>query len=213
MNRIFKLSNKKVEALKAICKESNCIWIDSSYGGKRFGFKVSDKWKKENKEVFTEDNIDRVYLESYFKMLSEFNPISDEFIKNNSLEYGHINAIRQSYYSYYMKGDLHGVSELEDNIDGVIMIDYKRPFGNSYVIGDVMCNFGIDNDEHDIDYEGLHGHLIDESINAVKSFFIEETFNPKLAIRSYGRLYWQMETFEQKESLLTKIKNYINEYF
>ncbi len=208
INRVFILNDKKVEALKTICKESNCIYFDSSYGGKRFGFKVTKQWKKENLEFFIEDSIDRVYLESYFKMLSQFNPISDEFIKKNSLEDGHIRAIRQSYYSYYMKDDLDGIVELEDEYDGIITMDYKRPFGNSNVFSDVLSNFDIDNQSPDINYEELLGHLIDESINAVKAFFIEEPFNPKLAIRSYGRLYWQMEIFEPKESIITKIKNY-----
>jgi hypothetical protein len=67
----------------------------------------------------------------YITFIARHNPIPQELINECNIKQGHINLIKRCYFQY-------------DTSDGnCVMLAYKRPFGNSYVMGDVLHEFGI----------------------------------------------------------------------
>lgn len=203
MLKKFKLDKQKVEALKEICREENSINIDSEYGGYRFGFLVSKEWRKKNLQFFIKDNIDKYHIESYFKMISQFNTISNDFIEAQKLEPPYKRLLRNSYYRYYINDEVGLV--LDDNIDGVIMLNYKRPFGNKCVIGDVFYEFGYDSYDEKfkgVDIEKEYEYLINDTVTKIKQYFITHPFKENLTIESLSSnspLYWHMGIVEEKK--------------
>lgn len=156
---ILRLDQKIVDALSELCKEENVVWVEYSYG-RRFGFKVSDSWKEKYSDL---------KLNILFGFISRCY-IFDKDIKNKlGLNENYINLIRRSYYYF-------------DDYDNIIHLEHKRPFGNSYVIGDVLDEFNISQFDKDgelieQDWEEEYSELLENVIEKIKDFFINCKFS------------------------------------
>jgi hypothetical protein len=168
MELTLNLNWKIIQILKDIFKEENIIWYDSAYGGQRFGFKFDkEKAEKENPELFTSGK----FIDLYLKLICEMTHLNEDFINDYGFEEGHINLLRRSYFY------TEDASENSFNL-ALITIQYKRPFGNSYVLGDVLGEFGIpqfDENGNKLDVSGYE-YLIDDTMNKIKDFLINHTF-------------------------------------
>src|SRR5690606_28984941 len=128
-----------------LCKDENVIWIKSSYGGSRFGFKITEEWKQKYKYLLTSKDKNfksrySIILTDYFRLISTCYHITTEHSKNLDINEYHINLLRNTYFDYNIGG---GIEEDDDEdykgyVHEAIFLGYKRPFGNSYVIGDVL---------------------------------------------------------------------------
>jgi hypothetical protein len=83
---------------------------------------------------YEEDNEDKIddfgHLSTYLMFFARFCNITDEFIKKHDIKQYHISLFRRMYYEY---DDYSNHS--------CVNIGYKRPYGNSYVIGDLRDEY------------------------------------------------------------------------
>lgn len=197
---IFTLGQRIADAIKELCKEENIVWKSSAYGGNRFGFKISKEWSEKYPELLknSDDNID-VMLSQYFRVLC-CTIIEKDVAKKIGLNNKHIRLLRRSYYDYESVDEFFDDIFLEDsdedfknemnNCVGILFLAYKRPFGNSNVIGDVLEEFDIstvdeNGDDIEKDWEEEYGYLLEETVQKIKDFFIYHPFDSSLQVEYY----------------------------
>ena len=209
MRKNFKLTSEIILALKSICKLDNVKWVDSNSGGKRFCFLISKEFINKNHQLFEEDEINRAYIQSYFKMITEFNPVSKKFIDKYNIKDGHISLLRDCWFDYWTIDDMGDLLvDIDTNIVGVVMLDFKRPFGNYDVLGDVCDALAMNDDELPELTDDENDNLVNSCITMVMNYLIEETFELNMQIKNKKRSYWTMERIFKKDTLLHKIFNY-----
>lgn len=85
-------------------------------------------WKKEVNDKVANLG-DFGLLSNYIQFFCRFCEITDEFITKHNVEEYHISLIRRMYFDY---------DDYEDDENGIyVTMGYKRPYGNSHVIGDI----------------------------------------------------------------------------
>lgn len=227
MNRkkqIVTLGQRRADALKELCKEDNIIWRESYYGGRRFCFKISKEWAEKYPDLVStkDENFESVFSNDavstlYFRILGQ--SIID---KNTSYEIGlnenHIRLLRRTYFDY----EEINQKLLEDESDvvkneigdsfGLLYLGYKRPFGNSNVIGDILEEFDIstvdeNGDYLDKDWDEEYGHLLEDSVQKIKDFFIHHPFDGSIQVEYESYSFKPTDKYLRKE----KIEKLLNE--
>jgi hypothetical protein len=207
--KLVKLNDIVVSALTELCKDENITWIESGYGGRRFGFLINDNWRKKYGYLLgtKDENFESPYangsiLEYYFKMVSNIYIISDSFAESLGLTENHLKLLRSTYY------------RCEEDEEGrtALFLEYKRPFGNSDVIDDVLEAFNISmNDEEgekiDKDWEEEYKDLLDDVIVKIKNFFLCCEFSTE--IEGIGDRYFDFEPTPQylRKKKINKLLN------
>ncbi len=168
----IQITTADIEIIKELCKEDNIVWKSSSYGGERFCFKISNEWKSQNSKYFKDERSPNS-LSTIFKFITKCSDIPEDFSKKYNVLKGHENLLRRSYF------DVDTFSF--DDEDYGIWLAYKRPFGNSHVIGDVLEAFNLypkEEEEYDkfSELADSKKYLLDETINIIKNFFTEVPF-------------------------------------
>ncbi len=189
------LNKKIVEDLKEVFTEKNLIWKNSSYGGRRFGFLIPDKWI-ETFELLSSYNYDVAIIE-YTKFICSCHPIPKEYIKKNNVTDAHIILIRNSYFYYN---------------DNYLFLDFKKPFGNSSPMYDVLRAFQIPYIDDsgkmlNINWEAEYGYLLDDAIIKIKDFLINMIFDEDLEGVSHFLKYELTDAYLRKN----KIKNLLKQ--
>lgn len=199
MSKIIKLNKEIVNNLKELFKEENIKWVNSWYGGKRFGFLISNEWKNKNPEMFL-SNIFEIKLIEIIQFICQYNPIDETYIKNNNLNQGDINLIKRSYFQQSYDNDI-------DN-KYYLWLALKRPFGNSYVIGDILEEYNIEiNHDDNIKYEEKYSDLMDEVIIKIKNYLINAEFDELLEAYSDGYGNYILTTEYLRRKKINKLLN------
>jgi len=164
-DEIIKIDIHIIKAIKEIFKEENLSWEISSYGGNRFIFTLPNKWIENNHSIIFKDSkfISMEILDTYIKIILSCNYISrEDKIKYNLMKVD-ILLMRKADVIY--------------NTDGYFELSYKRPFGNSNVIGDFLQCYGID-----YVYSNRENYktMLDESILKIADYLINATFDEDL---------------------------------
>jgi hypothetical protein len=134
-------------------------------------------WKKEDNEMPTE------HIATLIHFMSKLVDFTPEFIKKYDVKQYHINLIRRMYIEHEGDGD-----------GKMALMDYKRPYGNSHVLGDVyeeyekVCGYPIKFEDIPKDY--LEGYVEGES-------------DPTDFISDYISEYW----FDNNGDFLLNIHN------
>ena len=192
---ILKIS-KILPLLKEICTVDNSIWIDSDYGGKRFGFLIKKEHISKYPESLDEDFVYGNLLEIYFRMIANFNPISEEFKYVYFLQKGNIALLRKCWFQYLDKVEIEDYDISIDNIDnieGLIILDYEHAFGNTYDIYDILKVFFIHDPNEELKKDMIiykeeeliikYQTLLNNVIDVIYNFFIEEKIDEDLEVK------------------------------
>lgn len=139
------------------------------------------QWRYEdNKDIVTKEELNRLYVCMQF--ITMLGKMSDKFMQDHDVKQYHINLMRQLYLDY------------DEYDDDCITMGFKRPFGNSYVIGDIgeeMDNCGVVVKDYDNNYledkcEECLLQFVDILDNFMKEF--EMTFTSFFNARSKDSL-------------------------
>jgi hypothetical protein len=180
-----RLNTELVSWLKSFLKEENLAdWTESGYGGSRFWFKLPADIPMPN--TFMKGEIFDNEIAFLLRFITGCNPITTEIKHKLKLRKGHIELIRSCFFEY-------------DREENTIGLGYKRPFGNSDVMGDVFDAFK----KPKYDREGNRKYdekLITECIMKVKDYLIHADFDEDLEAN------YSLYGFKLTESYLRKIK-------
>ena len=164
-------------------------------------------WDEEtNKDIVRFDDFGT--FATYVQFFSEFCDITDEFIKKYNVEPYHISLIRRMYFDY------------DDYDDFRVNLGYKRPYGNSYVIGDIADEYlrYVKDDKYDSDKPGdwfdeNEDMLLKIHMRTLEIFdlALEELYMPLEYKNSdpdgYGHNGWQIgQTWYRKQKLERVLK-------
>lgn len=173
------------------------------------------QWRIEDNKLLTEDNIDDIYIAMQFiTMCAE---MTDAFKIKHDVEPYHESLLRRLYL------------EQDEDEDGFITTGFKRPFGNSYVVGDIaeeMHRFGFVVYKDDIWFtdEGIFEGICEAEylkfISILKAFMQEFVmnvyyFSPNKANSPLSRwnnsVYSPSSNYDWKKKLnLTDEHNYLH---
>ena len=157
---IIKFNKDIIEALKELLTPDNFLMINSAYLGNRIGFKINNSWKDKYNGLI--DLSLKYYLDNNLAYLLRIicicNPISKNFCDKYNVSSGYINLIRNSWFKY-------------DEYHNALILEHKRPFGNSNILSDIKNNF---NDSSILDEECVI--ILSEYNNILKNYLIHEEF-------------------------------------
>ena len=135
---------------------------------------------EDNKHILSsKEDLDRLHVAMQFITMTAI--VSSDVIKSLNLKSYHIGLLRALYL---------------DNDGDRITMGYKRPFGNSYVLGDVSEAISLNNDRISPLYDNNHKEeriVLREFVEFLDRFFKESLFELK---------YKAFETHPQKPSLI-----------
>lgn len=200
---ILKITSLNIEVIKAICKEENVVWYNSSYGGKRFAFKIDDEIKTKYRGMFTQDNISSIIIiEGLFRMLCTCHEVTKELAYKCNLYDNDIKLLRRCYFDL----DTHNGEE-------VITLAYKRPFGNSNVIGDYLEVYNLyqydsEGEVLEMNYEEMYEEDLNETITKIYHYLLYIDIDKDLEVEKlgYGR-YTPSVNYLRKKKIKRLIKN------
>ena len=149
---LITLDKDKVSILKSIFRKDNLIWVNSSYGSKRFAFIINDKILKKN-SISDIDN--------YVELIIRCHPITQKFINKYKFFQGTVELLRNSY-----------ITVDEHNGYTIIGLEHKRPFGNSGINHDIYEHFNIGGDIID----DIADYLFEDTMEKIVKFLIHHEF-------------------------------------
>lgn len=109
--------------------------------------------KYNNTKLSNEDFFNRCMINlQFFVRLVNIKDLSSKFIKDNNIKDYHIKLINRTYF---------------DEDDNKIISGDKRPFGNSYMIGDIAEVVDPENNETHDYLENKYGHIYNEVMDLI----------------------------------------------
>jgi hypothetical protein len=140
--------------------------------------------------------------------------LSQEYIKEHDIKHYHINLMNRLYINYESYDDIH------------IHTADKRPFGNSYMIGDVAEEMGHSrkdlNDSNDQLYLSVYHKILDLTIYVIKEMVVPFSVwvfvgdmrgDKKLRIQmttlqeKYYNKNWTIDITEHRDMIINEIIN------
>lgn len=186
----IKLNKDVVLALKELFTENNLEWFTSGYDGKRFGFKISNEWYEKNEYLFVND-VFNFAIEKLVQMICACTQFTKDDKKRLNLSEEHIALIRRCSFKFTNN----------DYLDYYLILEHKRPFGNSDILGD-LCDYYKKSD--------VNLELLDDVINKIKDFLIGFDFDEELEGNYISYRYVVSESYLRKrkiEKFLEEINN------
>ena len=185
-HQTLRLTPERIALLKSYFREDNMTWIESAYGGKRFAFKIPyDELKEKDAELAQNDPnaFGSAMLVNYMNFIMRCNPVDPAFVAQYIKKPWQLSIFKSCFFDYE-KTDLDGEVDAEgnDSMEWVLTLGYKRPFGNSNVIEDVLDEMSTK--ERANAKRRDPDTVINEAVVAVLNYLIHGWFDPRLEATS-----------------------------
>lgn len=196
----WELTPERVALFKSIFVDGAETYMESSYGGHRFCFPVTKEcdaqMRIEQPDLFLTNGICSTFTE-YLRFIVQTHPIDPGFIAKHNIEDWQIRLLRRSNFDY------------DSDVGQLLYLGFKRPWGNSSVLGDVLEEMRIDvqSDYTDVDIAFHYEKYINVAVEVIRLFLVEHPFDPMLQGTSDGYRYEMSESYLRK----LRIKQIINE--
>lgn len=126
-------ANKQETAFNITQEQMDKIRLLKSYKSDQSGYySTMLQWRYEDNKDITKEELNELYICMQF--ITMLGKMSDKFMQDHDVKQYHINLLRQLYLDY------------DEYDDDCITMGFKRPFGNSWVTGDIgeeMDNCGV----------------------------------------------------------------------